>query len=320
MRPELIFGAVMGIEIDVTSISTGMAPVLIFVCLGITLLLLVTTLVFAKKEKRSKEQECCRLNILEGKENFRMSRMVAEYAAALSACGGTNAQTSSCVAYLCAHFGISAEVTEFPQHILLSSVDYKNEETFSICEKIKENPLDFDRIIKLSRLAKRVVSEKMTAEVFYEEFQKVLKCKRMNPNLVLVLASLANASFCRLFEGDAIAMGIVIVATACGFFLRRTLCGTFGMDFRLGTILAAICSTIIGTSGYAFQLGGTPNVALATSVLYLVPGIPFINSFSNLLNGMFLGCISQFFKGTILTVCLSLGFCIGLVVTNLHFF
>lgn len=310
----------MGIEIDVTSISSGMAPILIFVCLGVTLLLIIATLVFAKKEKRSNEQECCRLNVLEGKENFRMSKMVAEYAAALSACGGTNAQTSSCVAYLCAHFGILAEMTEFPQHILLSSVDYKNEETFSICEKIKENPLDFDRIIMLNRLAKRVLNEKMTPEVFYGEFQKILQRKRINPNMVLLLASLANASFCRLFGGDLYAMLIVTVATACGFFLRRTLCGVLGIDFRLGTICAAVVSTIIGTSGYAFQLGETPNIALATSVLYLVPGIPFINSFSNLLNGMFLGCISQFFKGTILTVCLSLGFCIGLVATNLHFF
>lgn len=310
----------MGIEIDVTSISTGMAPVLIFVCLGVTLLLIVATLVFAKKEKRSKLQDSCRLNFLEGKENFRMSKMVAEFAAALSACGGTNAQTSSCVAYLCAHFGISAEVTEFPQHILLSSVDFRNEETFSICEKIKENPLDFNRIIELNRLAKKAVNEKMTPEEFYENFQRILKVRRLNPNLVLLLASLANASFCRLFGGDFYAMAVVIVATACGFFLRRTLCGVLGMDFRFGTICAAMVSTIIGTSGYAFQLGETPNIALATSVLYLVPGIPFINSFSNLLNGMFLGCISQFFKGTILTVCLSLGFCIGLVATNLHFF
>lgn len=297
-----------------------MAPALILVSLGLTLLLLVTSLFFAKKEKRSKEQECCRLNVLEGKENFRMSKMVAEFAAALSACGGTNAQTSSCVAFLCGHFGISAEVTEFPQHILLSSVDYKNEETFSMCEKIKESPLDFDRVIKLSRLAKKAANENMSAEHFYEEFQEILKAKRLNPNIVLLLASLANASFCRLFNGDFYAMGIVVVATACGFFLRRTLCGILGMDFRLGTICAAVISTIIGTSGYAFHLGETPNIALATSVLYLVPGIPFINSFSNLLNGMFLGCISQFFKGSILTVCLSLGFCIGLVATNLHFF
>ena len=38
---------------------------------------------------------------------------------------------------------------------------------------------------------------------------------------ILWLTSLANASFCRLFGGDAAAMGVVFFATAAGYFLKQ---------------------------------------------------------------------------------------------------
>lgn len=81
-----------------------------------------------------------------------------------------------------------------------------------------------------------------------------------------------------------------------------------------------LVSTVIGCAGYAFQLGDTPDIALATSVLYLVPGILYINALSDLLNGAFLSCIRHAFNATILTICLSIGFSLGLISTNLHFF
>lgn len=284
----------------------------------VVLLLLIYS--FTRKKKIANAKNVPTICEYSKKESFDICKSIAEFASALSACGATSVQVDSCVAYLCAHFGLHAEMIAFPRHILFCAEDNRSGETLTINEKIKENPLDFDRIIMMTRLAKEAAGENLSKEVFVEKFQKILKCKRLHPDLVLVLASLANASFCRLFNGDAISMVIVAVATACGFYLRRTLVHLFGFDFRLGTILAATLSTVIGTSAYVFHLGDTPNIALATCILYLVPGIPYINSLSDLLNGMFLGCLNNFFKGAILTICLSLGFCIGLVLTNLHFF
>lgn len=308
----------MGIEIDITSVSSGSAPIMIIACFAIVFLLLIYSAIKKhKKNESGNPPKACRYS---QKEHFDICKSIAEFAATLSACGATGAQVNSCIAYLSARFGLQVEMIAFPQHILFCTENCESGETLTINEKLKENPLDFDRIIMMTRLTKETVSQNLSKEQFIEKYQGILKCKRLSPNLVLVLASLANASFCRLFNGDAISMVIVAVATASGFYLRRTLVHLFGLDFRLGTILAATVSTIIGSSAYVFHLGDTPNIALATCILYLVPGIPYINSLSDLLNGMFLGCLSHFFKGAILTICLSLGFCIGLFLTNLHFF
>ena len=66
-----------------------------------------------------------------------------------------------------------------------------------------------------------------------------------------------------------------------------------------------------------FRLGSTPEVALGTSVLYLVPGIPFINSISDLIYGHNLCFLSRLTHASVLTVCLSAGFILGLLVMRI---
>ena len=60
-----------------------------------------------------------------------------------------------------------------------------------------------------------------------------------------------------------------------------------------------------------FHCTDTPDIALGTSVLYLVPGIPYINSVSDLIHGHLLCCISRFIEASVLTACLGIGLSVG---------
>ena len=135
---------------------------------------------------------------------------------------------------------------------------------------------------------------------------------------MLVLVGFANASFCELFGGDLISMAIVFFATVDGFFLKQKLPAK-GVDFRIVIVLAACLSAVIACSGFVFGLGKTPEVALATSVLYFVPGIPFCNAVCDLIYGHYICCISRFLHALIITVCLSLGLCIAFGLLNIQF-
>lgn len=309
----------MGIGIDIASIYSGYARILIVVCFLVTIVLVL----FCRMVSLNLKADACKaadsLKDDDG-ELLCAEKMIAMFAASLASAGATSSLSESSVRYLCARFGISAEIIGFPKHVQLSISGKKLSEHYTIIQKLLPNPLDFHRIILLHRLAKETLKEMYSLEIFWNKYQEILHQKRLSPNLVLVLTGLANASFCRLFNGDWISMGIVFVATVCGFYLKNALHGNFQIDMRLATIFSAFISTIIGCAGYAFQLGGTPDIALATSILYLVPGIPYINALSDLLNGAFLSCIRHAFNATILTICLSIGFCLGLISTNLHFF
>ena len=141
--------------------------------------------------------------------------------------------------------------------------------------------------------------------------------KRIPRYVVLGLASCANASFCRLFGGDPASMAIVFIATLAGFYLKQTLLSDH-IDSRIVTFAAAFLSSVIGAAGYVFHLGATPELALGTSVLYLIPGIPYINCMSDMLEGHYLCFFSRFVQSSVLTACLALGLSGGLILMNLQ--
>lgn len=310
----------MGIGIDIASIYSGYAQILIVASLCVTGLLGFVCRMLNNRDEKAKSESSEALSKNSEEKMPCKEKMVAEFVATLASAGATSSLSESSVRYLCARFGISAEIIGFPKHVLLSVYGNEISENYTITQKLLPSPLDFHRIVLLHRLAKETLKGPYAPEIFWKRFQEILRQKRLNPTLVLVLTGLANASFCRLFNGDWISMGIVFVATVCGFYLKNALHQKFQIDMRLATIFSAFISTIVGCAGYAFQLGDTPDIALATSVLYLVPGIPYINALSDLLNGAFLSCIRHAFNATILTICLSIGFCLGLISTNLHFF
>ncbi len=82
----------------------------------------------------------------------------------------------------------------------------------------------------------------------------------------------------------------------------------------------AFVSSVLAAAGYLFSLGGTPDVAMATSVLYLVPGIPFLNAFSDMVDGHYICFFSRMTDAAILTCCLSAGLCLGMKLMNVGMF
>ena len=83
-------------------------------------------------------------------------------------------------------------------------------------------------------------------------------------------------------------------------------------------IICAFISTVITTGAHLFGWGATPEIAVATSVLYLIPGVPFINSASDLIDRHYLCSLSRLMDACVLTACLSIGMCAGLSLMGLN--
>ena len=135
----------------------------------------------------------------------------------------------------------------------------------------------------------------------------------------MLLVALANASFCCLFGGDHISMAVVGMATFAGYYIKLSLAAS-GMDVRAIWVICSFVSAVLGATDGLFALGTTPEVALGTSVLYLVPGIPFINSFSDMLYRHYLCAFGRFCDAAILTSCLSIGLCAGMLLMGVGMF
>lgn len=236
---------------------------------------------------------------------------LSKYAVTLLACGATCIRLEKNINRMACAFSKRMEVTIMPRHIHMTVCGSDDEDIFTSIATVKSAPISFSLNTALSRLSWNVKDEGLSLAEAKRRFHRIASCDTENQWLTLLLASLANASFCGIFGGDLIAMAIVFIATAAGFNLKQVLAARH-VDVRVIFFLCAFVSSIIGAADYLFPSGQTPAIAVGTSVLYLVPGIPFLNSFSDLLYRHYICAFSRFTDAVVLTGCLSLGLCLGM--------
>lgn len=244
---------------------------------------------------------------------------LSHYASSLLGCGGTCIRLVKNVNRIASAYGYTAELTIMPRHVHVTVTSDDGDDVFTSMAAVGGHGIDFDLNTRLSRLSWRIVDHNMSLARARSLFHKMLSPRRQNAWVLMFLVSLANASFCRLFGGDAWAMAVVFLATFAGYLVKQLLISK-GADLRFTVVVCAFVSSVLGTTAILFSLGNTQAVALGTSVLYLVPGIPFINSFSDMLYRHYICAFSRFMDALVLTACLSIGLCGGMLLMHTSMF
>ena len=166
----------------------------------------------------------------------------------------------------------------------------------------------------LSALSWAAHDEKLSLEAIEHKFEEIISKPKMNPVFVLFMASLANASFCRLFGGDIWAMLITFTATMVGFFTRQHLTRR-KVNHYIVFIVSAFVASICASTALALGIE-TAEIALATSVLYLVPGVPLINGLIDITDGHIQIGISRFVNAFMLIICIAIGMSVTLMLVK----
>ncbi|MDE5566959.1 MAG: threonine/serine exporter family protein [Muribaculaceae bacterium] len=244
---------------------------------------------------------------------------LSQYASWLLGCGATCIRLETNVKRIAAAYGYTAELTIMPRHINITVALEGSDDVFTSMTAVRATAINFDMNTRLSSLSWKISDHNLCLDDARRLFDNIIRPRKRNEWALISIVSVANAAFCRLFGGDFIAMAIVFSATFAGFMFKQLLLRR-GVDVRLTVIFCAFVSSVLGATGVLFALGTTPNIALATSVLYLVPGIPFINSFSDMLYRHYICAFSRFVDALVLTCCLSIGLCAGMMMMNVGMF
>ena len=86
----------------------------------------------------------------------------------------------------------------------------------------------------------------------------------------------------------------------------------------LSFILAAFVASMIVALAVLSGMSTTPQIAIGSSVLFLIPGVPMINSTLDLLTGYPLMSFSRLVRSGMLVSCIGLGLGCTLFITNLE--
>lgn len=244
---------------------------------------------------------------------------LAEYASVLSGCGATCIRIEKNTRRLADAFRVGFDISIMPTHVYVS-VWFDNPAGAVVSvRKTAACGISFDLNAKLSRLSWEVSDNNLDLAAAVDRFERIRRTKPTGKWETLFLTSLANASFCRLFGGDVIAMLIVFISTLAGYRLKQIMLED-KCDVRLTFLCASFFSAALSAGGHIFNIGSTSEIALGTSILYLIPGVPYINSVSDLIYRHYICGFTRFLDAAVLTICLSTGLCAGMLLLGLKWF
>jgi uncharacterized membrane protein YjjP (DUF1212 family) len=207
--------------------------------------------------------------------------------------------------------GIEVKIAGFHKSLILSVIDKQTDERFNVLEEIPHYPISFEINKNLSQLSWEAYDEKLSFDEINERYTLLAAKEKMHPVAVLLLTSFANASFCALFGGDWFSMLIVFSATIIGMFIKQQMLANKQNQFLTFAFCSFIASLVASTS---FIFKTTSETALATSVLFLIPGVPLINGFIDIMEGHILTGSARLINAFLLVLSIAIGMSVTILL------
>ncbi len=217
-----------------------------------------------------------------------------------------------------------AKVLDFESHALISHKsiimtlkDLKTKETYTVVNQIPGYTIDFTIVSDISRASWKALDNNWSYEKINNRLNEIKNKKKYPLWIILLTVSLAGAGFANIFGGDLLNMGVTFIATLVGLSVSKFLHHK-AFNPYIRTYISSVIASFVATLGIIFNIGSDPHIALATSVLFLVPGVPLINSFNDLYNNHILNGIVRFVSGFILVLAIGLGLITIMLIFNIN--
>lgn len=249
-----------------------------------------------------------------------LALFISSYLQALQACGAYVSRVQKCTTRIANAYGYDININFFFNNTALMLASKSNPHVKETL--VLSNPpvnINLACLRELSALSWDIHDSLPELSVCYENLKEA-KERTNTPQPLFVLFLIIGISFgalCRLFGGDFISMALVFGATSTGAFLRYIL-SLKSIDLRLQYIFLSFYSSafVAFIGGFIGEFFGdfSLHIALATSTLYMIPGVFFINSIIDILDNHILVGFSRIVNIIILITCMALGMYLTLFI------
>ncbi len=207
----------------------------------------------------------------------------------------------------------SVEVSLIPSAIVLSTLD-ENRQSVTTTRRVHHKAINMSMVCDLQKIV--IDTEKNSYDIeFVKKGLKELKPNYYNRWLIVLMVGFACASFAVLQGANLISFLITFIASSFGMFIRQELSKRNFVQIIIFGV-TAFSVTSISSISYLFPSANT-NIVLASSVILLVPGFAFVNSFLDALKGYLSMGWGRWLEGTLLTVATSIGIILAMTVLNI---
>jgi uncharacterized membrane protein YjjP (DUF1212 family) len=201
--------------------------------------------------------------------------------------------------------------------ISLSLLSRDEKELFNGTKSASAQGVNFKVISGISRMSWSVTEKNWSLKEIRDELDRLLSLPHYQRFLTLFLVGVAGAAFCYTFGGNYIEMLITFGATFFGLFVKQELIRR-SYNTYFCTYLSALVAALFTGAFYKAGTGLQLEHAFTTSVLFLIPGVPLINSFTDLIDGEILNGIDRGFNALIHALAIAFGLSTVMLIYNFH--
>lgn len=197
------------------------------------------------------------------------------------------------------------DIVVSPNGLFVSTIS--GEEFRTKVRRVVNLGVDMTKVSAVNRLTRRVVEKELNRAQVRSELERIVGTPTHYPRwLVVVMVGLACAAFSRLMGGDWAVFGATFLAAGAGMAVRQVL-SRHHFNPLLIVIATALVAGGLAALFVRYGTGESRQIALAASVLLLVPGVPLINAAEDLIQGHILIGLARGVTGALISLSIALG-------------
>ena len=204
--------------------------------------------------------------------------------------------------------------------ILLTVWDEKD--IHNAVTRFKTSPvksIQLETLTQISHLSWRISHGKINFNEARHELEAIKNKPHYHYWSIAVAVGISCACLCILAGGNLVDAGIALCGALAGSVARHLILKKQFNQF-LSFIVASFITTIITGADTIFGLGKSPEITLATGVLYLVPGVSLINSVIDLLEGYFPASLARSLFAASVLSCIAVGMTLAILLLGINNF
>ena len=219
-----------------------------------------------------------------------------------------------------AYMGIDEK--QFKLHImyttLMLNISDENH-SYTNFRKCRKHAVDMRIISAVSRLTWRALRDHYTLEEYEDNLKTIAsRPKAFSEPFVIVATGCACACFCGLFGCDLPAFFYTAICAMLGKVVQ-VYCHKSGVNAYMSIAIAAFVSTALAYFAH-FLPSTTPWHPIIAATIYLVPGIPLINSISDMINGYLISGAARFMHTSLLLGGIAFGIVLAIEAVSVEEF
>lgn len=235
-----------------------------------------------------------------------VGNILLEIGALLMSSGASTNRTRVTLERIAKGLGYGVELLITQRALMLTIIEKEQQHFFSRLKRISPHGVNFRIVSGISHLSWNVMEENWSVAQITEELKRLKSLPHYPRYVVLGFVGLAGAAFCQIFGGGTTEMAVAFAATIAGLFVRQEAMKKKFNPYLCVFFAAFTASLFAGLAEY-YHVGLQPDKAFATSVLFLVPGVPLINSVSDLMDGNIQNGIVRAMNGLMIAFSIAMG-------------